>query len=65
MKVYILRDYDYDTYSYSGISSSHDYIHLSKEGAEAHAVELGLSIVEYCKDPCKHATLEMFMNKRS
>ena len=55
--VYILTEYDNDTYSYSGISSSNEYIHLSKKGAEAHAVELGLEIVEYCKDPSKQATL--------
>lgn len=56
--VYILTTYEYDTYSYSEISEQGMYVHATKEGAEAHATELGLTVVEYCKDPDKEATID-------
>ena len=56
--VYVLQEYEYDSYSYSGISPSHSHLHATKEGAEEHAKNLKVSIVEYCQDPNKQATLE-------
>jgi hypothetical protein len=55
--LYQLTTYEYDTYGYSGISEGETFLHLTKEGALAHAAELKLTVVEYCKDPEKEATL--------
>ena len=57
-KVYILVLYEYDTFSYSGISESQAFVHKTLEGAEAHAKALKLEIVKYCDNPNKQATID-------
>ena len=59
MRAYLLREYEYDSYSYSGITEHSIHVHSSEGGARHHAAELGLEIVEYPKDVLKHATLEV------
>lgn len=58
MKAYQLSVYEYDTYSFSGISIQEMFIHLSKEGAISRAKGMGLLIGEFCYDPNKIATID-------
>lgn len=55
--VYILTTYEYDSYSYSGVSQCELFVHATRKGAEEHAAALGLAIVEYCENPDKQATI--------
>ena len=45
--LYILTTYEYDTYSYSGVSEREHHVHATEGGALAHAKELGLTVAEY------------------
>jgi hypothetical protein len=58
MKVYCLLTYEYSTYSYSGIAGGESFIHATLEGAQAHAAELGLKVVECCDKPEKEAEID-------
>lgn len=56
--IYILRIFEYNSFSYDGIKENDLFVHATKEGAEKHAEEMGLVIKSICKDPDKEATLE-------
>lgn len=56
--VYRLVTYEFDTYSFSGISEESSSYFFSREGAESEAERLGLTVVAYCKDPNKDAVIE-------
>ena len=56
--VFVLTEYEYNTYSYSGISENQFHLHATREGAEKHAKELGLVVVEYCKNADKECTIK-------
>ena len=58
MKIYTLTIYEYDTYSYSGISEQERFLFLSRQSAETAAAKMGLKIVEYCKDVNTEATID-------
>lgn len=45
--VYVLTEYVYDTFSYSGLSEERIHIHRTREGAENKAKALKLKVVEY------------------
>lgn len=55
--VWILVEHEYDTYSYSGIVPYEEHVHATEEGARQHAADLGLTIVEYIRNPNTDATL--------
>ncbi len=58
--VYILTEYEYNSYSYSGVSGSKITVHKTKEGALAHAKGKKLKIVEDVNNPEKEATIEKY-----
>ena len=46
--IYILQTYEYDTYySFSGISESEIFVHLTEDGARKHAEKIGLIVKDY------------------
>jgi len=59
MHIYMLTTYQYDTYSYSGISTDEQFYFKSLRSAVLKADELGVHPVEYCSDPDKEATIEI------
>lgn len=58
MIVYALVTFEYNTYSYSGVSQKEIFIHLTKDGAIKHATKLGLVIVRECEKPHDQAEIE-------
>jgi hypothetical protein len=56
--VYILIEYEHNTFTYDGITESEMSAYKTYKGAEDHAKKLGLRIVEYPENPNKEATIE-------
>ena len=56
-QIFVLDTYEYDTYSFSGLSVNQSYYFTSREGAEKFASENGY-IITHNVTSNKHATIE-------
>lgn len=56
-QIFVLDTYEYDTYSYSGLSVYKSYYFTSRKGAEDFASENGYTVTHNVTSN-KHATIE-------
>lgn len=57
MHIYVLTEYCYDTYSYSGLSPTDSHYFTTEEKARLFAREIGSDVREYAEE-ADHVTIE-------